>query len=438
MLEGQMIDLVREMPLAETVVALKRGDLPPREHVEAVCDRIDAVEPEIEALVPEPGRRERLLREAAELERRWPEPDERPALYGVLVGVKDIFHADGFVTRAGSALPPEPFAGSEAASVRLVKDAGALILGKTVTTEFASFAPNQTRNPHDPAHTPGGSSSGSAAAVAAGYCPMAFGSQTVGSVIRPAAYCGVVGFKPTYERIAIEGVLPYSPSVDTVGMFTQDVAGIQLAAQVLFREWSPAASTRRPTLSVPEGAYLRQASDEALEAFDRQITLLEAAGYVVKRVTVLEDIDEIDKRHRWMTNAEAAEFHKDWFDEHAATYRQRTRDVLEMGRSVTPEQLEQGRASRLSTRRTLEAAMDEHGIDLWVCPSATGPAPEGIDATGSPAMNLVWTHVGLPALSVPAGYATSGLPLGLQIVGRYNADEQLLVWAEGMARTAVL
>jgi Asp-tRNA(Asn)/Glu-tRNA(Gln) amidotransferase A subunit family amidase len=425
--------LVRATPLTEFVSATRSGELSLAEHIAETCDRIDAIEPEIAALIPEAGRRERLLREAAELERRFPAPGARPALFGVLVGVKDIFHVDGFVTRAGTKSPPELFAGPEATCVRMVKAAGALVLGKAVTTEFAGFAQNGTRNPHNPAHTPGGSSSGSAAAVAAGYCPMAFGSQTVGSVIRPAAFCGVVGFKPSYGRIPIEGVVPYSPSVDTVGMFTQDVAGMQIVASVLCRDWQPRRFDDRPVLGVPDGAYLRQASPEGLEAFERQAAILEETGYVVRRVAALDDIAEIEQRHRWMTNAEAAEYHAGWYEEYVDLYREKTREVLELGRRVTPEQLEQGRVSRNATRQSLEALMDDHGIDLWICPAAPGPAPEGIESTGDPAMNLVWTHVGLPAISIPAGYAANGLPLGLQVVGRFNADEQLLGWADGIA-----
>ena len=167
------------------------------------------------------GRFDRLRREASDLLRRYPDPMARPPLFGALVGVKDIFHVDGFVTRAGSELPPELFAGPEASCVTALRAAGALILGKTVTTQFAYFAPGPTRHPLSTTlgetRTPGGSSSGSAAAVAAGFAPLALGTQTIGSIIRPAAFCGVVGFKPSFGRVATDGVIPLSPSADTVG-----------------------------------------------------------------------------------------------------------------------------------------------------------------------------------------------------------------------------
>ncbi|MEE9278250.1 MAG: amidase family protein, partial [Dehalococcoidia bacterium] len=212
--------LTAALALATTVAALRSGSLSLPELIEEVCARMGAVEPQVRAVLPERGRRERLLREAEALARRYPDPGGRPVLFGALVGVKDIFAVEGFEMRAGSALPPELFAGDEAESVRRLRAAGALVLGKTVNTEFAFSDPGATANPHNPAHTPGGSSSGSAAAVAAGIAALALGSQTVGSVIRPASFCGVVGVKPSYGRIPYDGVLYFSESMDHVGFFT--------------------------------------------------------------------------------------------------------------------------------------------------------------------------------------------------------------------------
>ncbi len=416
-------------PLAPAVADLRSGTLPLAQYINDKCARLESVDREVHALLPESNRRRRLLREAEELEQKWPDPASRPPLYGVLVGVKDIYHVEGFVTRAGSDVPPELFAGSEAAVIGLLREAGALILGKTVTTEFAGFEQNGTRNPHNLDHTPGGSSSGSAAAVAAGFCQLALGSQTVGSVIRPAAFCGVVGFKPTYDRIPTAGIVYYSQSVDHVGLFTQDVAGMAVAAAVLCRDWRPAMNDRNPVLGVPEGAYLAQASAEGLAAFEGQIGELQRAGYTVKRVAALDDIAAIAERHTWMTTAEMAAMHRDWFPEHEAQYRPVTAETFRNGQQVTPEQLATGRASRMQVREQVQALMDVQGIDLWVCPPALGPAPEGIASTGNPAMNLPWTHTGMPAITLPAGHAENGLPLGFQCVAHADADEQLLAWA---------
>ena len=260
--------LLHPAPLVSTAAALRTGQTDLVGYINRLCDHIDAVEPQVQALVPEPDRRARLLSEAQALLERYPDTNQRPPLFGIPFGVKDIYQADGFETRAGSQVPPAALVGPEADSVTLLRVNGALVLGKTVTTEFAFFEPGPTRNPHNLAHTPGGSSSGSAAAVAAGITPLTLGTQTIGSVIRPAAYCGVVGFKPTYNRISPEGLLFFSRSVDHVGLFTQDVIGMQLAASVLSKDWQSYSAGGKPVLGIPEGPYLAQASAEALKAFE--------------------------------------------------------------------------------------------------------------------------------------------------------------------------
>lgn len=429
---------IHAAPLARTAAELRSGKQDLVAFVEEMCDRVERVDPVVQALLPEPGRRERLRREAQALRRRFPDPAHRPPLYGALVAVKDIFHVDGFVTRAGSLVPPELLAGAEAASVTLLRQAGALILGKSVTTEFAYFEPGPTRNPHNPAHTPGGSSSGSAAAVAAGLCQLALGTQTIGSVIRPAAFCGVVGFKPSLDRIPTQGLVYFSRTIDHVGLFTQDVAGTALAAGVLCRDWQPVALHALPVLGVPEGAYLQRAEAGALERFWQQVTRLEAAGVVVKRVPALDDIDDLRTRHLNLIFAEFAQEHAELYAQHAARYRPRTVEIIKKGQRVSEEERRQGRESTTQLRRRLEALMAEAGIDLWTCPAAPGPAPEGIHATGDPIMNLPWTHAGMPELTLPAGRAANGLPLGLQLVARFGADEKLLGWAEMLDELAVL
>jgi Asp-tRNA(Asn)/Glu-tRNA(Gln) amidotransferase A subunit family amidase len=423
--------MLAHAPLAPAADDLRSGRIPLPEYIDQLCDRIDAYEPEIQSLLPEPGRRERLHREAEELLAKYPKPTGRPPLFGVPVGVKDIFRVDGFPTKAGSQLPAELFDGPEASSVSAIKALGALILGKTVTTEFAYFAPGPTRNPHNPSHTPGGSSSGSAAAVAAGFCPFSLGTQTVGSTIRPAAFCGIVGFKPSYGRIPIDGVIPFSQSVDHVGLFTQDAAGMALAASLLFRDWRPDAgkNSHFPVLGVPEGPFLDQATPEGLAAFNAQLASLERAGYRVVRVEAMADIEEIANRHRRMISAEMAQVHNSWFAHFASLYRPETFELIREGQLVSLEELEVAKAGREKLRTELTEVMHWYGLDLWVSPSALGPAPEGITATGSRAMNLPWTHAGLPTITLPAGFAPNGLPLGLQAVARFMADEQLLLWA---------
>ncbi|MCX6050006.1 MAG: amidase [Chloroflexi bacterium] len=419
--------------LATTVDALRNGQHSLSLYLDQIGRRIAQVEPHIQALLPEPDRLARLRADANDLRTRHLNPTTRPSLYGTLVGVKDIFHVDGFVTRAGSQIPPELFAGPEAICVQQLRAAGALILGKTVSTEFAYFEPGPTHNPHNLAHTPGGSSSGSAAAVAAGLCTLALGTQTIGSVIRPAAFCGIVGFKPSYDRIATQGIVYFSRTVDHVGLFTQDVAGMALAASVLCRDWqAPSRSEQLPVLAVPEGPYLEQTEPEALLEFKRQLYVLAEAGYTVKRVAALLDIGQLNQLHRRLCFAEFAQEHAEIYEKFAALYRPRTREAIEIGKTIGADELASARVHCGQLRAELQAQMDEIGCDLWICPAATGPAPTGIHTTGDPNMNLPWTHAGLPAVTVPAGRAANHLPLGLQMIARFGDDERLLGWAQGI------
>jgi Asp-tRNA(Asn)/Glu-tRNA(Gln) amidotransferase A subunit family amidase len=392
-------------------------------------------EPVLQAFVPEEGRMERLTTEMTDLFDLYPDPDERPPLFGVLVGVKDIFHVDRFPTSAGSRLPPEELAGAESAAVAALKAAGALVAGKTHTTEFAYFAPGPTRNPHNPDHTPGGSSSGSAAAVAAGACPLALGTQTIGSIIRPAAYCGVVGYKPSYDRISRGGVIPLAPSVDHVGFFAANVDWAVRAAGVLCRAWSPVAvQGRKPVLGVPEGPYLQRVSPEGLACFREACERLAQSGYQVRSVAAFEDFDAICERHNLIVAAEAARVHKKWYAQYGPRYHPRTAELIERGQGVPEVALARDLLGRSVLRDRLETRMARHGIDLWVSPAATGPAPRGLGSTGDPVMNLPWTYAGLPALNLPAGKTPAGLPIGLQIAARWYQDEALLVWGSEMER----
>lgn len=426
--------LTNPAPLDATVEALRKGETDLIAYVDEMCDRLEKLDPEVEAILPEGDRRKRLHEEAMELQQRFAKPNGRPPLYGALVAVKDIIHVSGFVTKAGSEVPPELLAGPEATCVSWLREAGALILGKSVTTEFAYFQPGPTRNPHNLEHTPGGSSSGSAAGVAAGFCQLALGSQTIGSVIRPAAYCGVVGFKPTLNRIPTKGLVHFSRFVDQMGVFTQDVEGMALAATVLCQAWRQVpAPEALPALGVPEGPYLEQAEPEGLKAFEDHLSTLEGMGCNIKRVPTLSQIAELNDLHQRMISAEFAQEHDDIYARHAALYSPRTAEMFEMGKKVRNDELITAVANCTQLRAELEKQMAQSGIDLWVCPPAPGPAPAGIQATGDPIMNLPWTHAGMPVITLPAGRAENGLPLGLQCVAPFGADEYLIAWCKVLA-----
>ncbi|WP_030271103.1 amidase [Streptomyces sp. NRRL B-24484] len=430
-------------PLVPAAARLRAGEPPLAEHVERLCTRIDRIDPALRAFVPELGRHDRLAAAAKELEARYPDPAGRPPLYGVAVGVKDVVHVDGLPTHAGSALPPGVLAGPQGPLVGRLRAAGALIAGKTVTAEFAVLAPGPTRNPHDPGRTPGGSSSGSAAAVAAGLVPLAIGTQTVGSMIRPAAYCGVVGFRPTYGRIPLDGVIPHAPTLDALGCYAVDLEGVRLAAALICDTWADedtrvdgdtraaavgrpdAASERGPVLGVPVGGYLDEVHPEALAVFERTV---QGLGLTVRRVDVLGDFDTVKHHLRTIIRYELAQVHHDLFTRFGSLYRPETVAAIRHGREVDRADHRAALAARADFRRRVAEVTAEQGVDVWVTPAATGPAPVGLDSTGSAVMSLPWSYAGLPAVSLPAG-ALDGLPLGLQCVGAEGGDERLLAAA---------
>jgi Asp-tRNA(Asn)/Glu-tRNA(Gln) amidotransferase A subunit family amidase len=388
-------------------------------------------EPSVLAFVLEQNRFERLQREARALVSHFPDPEKRPSLFGMLVGVKDNFHVDGFITQAGTRLPLAEIQGSEAESVTKLKNAGALILGKTVTTEFAYFSPGPTRNPYNPEHTPGGSSSGSAAAVGAGLCPLALGTQTIGSVIRPAAYCGTAAFKPTYDRISRLGIIPLSPSLDHVGIFAQDISTARRVASSLCQGWDEAIPLdRKPILGIPEGPYLASASDSALAHFNAVCEELTEAGYRLRGIPVMDDFQEVGARHQVIIAADAARVHQKWFKKYEHLYSSKLAELIRRGQSITDPQLEQALHARAIFRAEMAQVMNEHAIDLWISPPSIGPAPKGLDNTGEPAMNLPWTQIGFPAVNIPVEKGPDGLPIGLQVIGKWDMDEELLAWAE--------
>ncbi|MBD0692670.1 amidase [Streptomyces sp. CBMA123] len=436
--------LVRPRSLTVEATALRSGASALPEYVDRFCALVERVDPLLRAFVAESGRHARLRERARELAARYPVPAGRPPLYGVAVGVKDIVHVDGLPTHGGSALPPGVLAGPQAVVVDRLLAAGALVAGKTVTAEFAASAPGPTRNPHRPGHTPGGSSSGSAAAVAAGLVPLAIGTQTVGSVIRPAAYCGVVGFRPTYGRIPIAGVIPNAPSFDTLGVFTADLAGAALAASLLCDDWrtggaEPAetAGPAGPVVGVPDGPYLERAEPAARRVFEEWLERLARAGVTVRRVPLFPDFAEVTRQLQTVNRFELARGHADWFARFGGLYRPETVASIRVGQGVAAEDRVAALQFRERLRERVAGAAAEAGVDLWLAPSAPGGAPEGLHSTGDAVMSLPWSFLGLPALSLPAGRTPDGLPLGLQVVGAVGGDERLLAQAALLERVLV-
>ena len=402
------------------------GDMAAEQLIQEACDLVDRVEPRLCALVAEPKRRRRLL---AEAER------QDPSLRPFLVGVKDIVNVAGLPTRAGSTLPARLFAGPEATVVIRLRAAGAIVLGKTATTEFAFSEPPPTTNPHDERHTPGGSSSGSAAAVAAGYVPLAIGTQTVDSIVSPAAYCGVVGFKPSYGRVPVDGVVPFSPAMDHVGFLARDVETIAFAAEIVCAGWRETTQPELPAIGLPAPSHLDPVDPAAHAAFDHAIAALSAAGCRVLHTASLADAAVIARRHRRLVAAQFATVHREWFSDYGDRYRPKSAALFAEGAALGPNVVEEGVKGSTRLRADLERTMDDLGIDVWMSPAATGPAPRGLDYIGDPIMAVPWTHAHLPVACLPAGTTTSGLPLGIQLAGRLGADEELLGFARAVARS---
>ncbi|HJS19511.1 MAG TPA: amidase [Anaerolineales bacterium] len=415
--------------------SLRSNELTFPEYLSQVEARFNEREPSILSFVPEENRFTRLQEEADSLVLRFPDLINRPLLFGVLAGVKDIFHVEGFSTQAGSRLPAEILQGEEAESVARLKGAGAPIFGKTVTTEFAYFSPGPTRNPHNFEHTPGGSSSGSAAAVAAGFCHLAIGTQTIGSIIRPASFCGVVGLKPTYDRISRQGVIPLSPSLDHVGCFTPDVETVIHAARILYMDWDePLQPLKKPRLGIPNGSYLQNVSAESLSHFERVTKLLENTGYEMQHIQMMADFEEIRSRHDVILAAEAAQVHARWFEQYENLYSTKFTELIQRGRKIPDDQYQKALAARLDFRAEMRRTFLDQNIDLFVSPSTKGAAPKGLESTGDPVMNLPWTQAGLPTINLPAGKNHEALPLGLQVIGNWHKDESMLFWAKDMEK----
>lgn len=380
---------------------------------------IEARDVVVRAFVLEPDRRSRV--EAA--------VSAAPIgpLHRVLVGVKDVIRVDGLDTRAGSALPPEALAGKQASIIDRVQAAGGVVAGKTVTAEFAISEPGPTRNPRHLDHTPGGSSSGSAAAVAAGMVPLALGTQTVGSVIRPAAFCGVVGFRPTWGVIPLNGVITNARSLDTVGFFTTDARSAAIAAAVLC-EWTPAAApTRLPVLGRPDGAYLDAVDPDARRLFELQLLRLQNAGYEVRHETLAPDLTAMQTNLRTFQRFELAQAHSQWFTTYGGLYRPATAAAVRQGQHVTAAEYRASAKWRDEFISATDARMRAAGIDIWVSPAAPGSPPRGLRSTGSAVMSAPFSFAGMPAIALPTD--DGDLPHGVQFAAARHNDRYLLACA---------
>ena len=406
---------------------IRTGELSPVELTRACLARIDAGDARIRAWTH--VARERVLADAAEREREARAGSIRGPLHGVPVGIKDIFHVAGMTTTCGAAPAFHVAATEDAAAVARLRAAGAIILGKAHTTEFAYFEPGPTRNPWNVAHTPGGSSSGSAAAVAARMAPLALGTQTVGSVLRPAAYCGVVGFKGTHGLISTEGVVPLAWSLDHVGVFARAVADVALTTGVLAGRPLAGPTPRPPRLALAS-ELIDRATPETAAAVRATVERLTRAGATIEEVKLPGSFAGVHAAGRGVLEVEASAYHEELYRAHADAYRPRTRELIEGGLARPAVAYARAQRARLAFREEAMPLLAAH--DALLSPTAPGTAPEGL-ATGDPWFCAPWSFAGVPACSLPSGMSAAGLPHAVQLVAAAERDAELLAvaaWCE--------
>jgi len=347
-------------------------------------------------------------------------------LAGLPIGVKDIYDTADFPTEYGSPIYAGHRPKADAAMVVLLQRAGGIVLGKTVSTEFAGLQPAGTRNPRDPAHTPGGSSSGSAAAVAAGMVPIALGSQTGGSVIRPAAYCGVAGYKPSYRMLPTVGMKCFAWSLDTVGLFAAGVADVAFAAAAIsgrdlrIDRATPAA----PRIALVRTELWGEASADMQAAVERVARRAETAGATVKETALPALFEEATRAHATVQDHEAFRALGHEFEHHRERLGPILREQLVNAAAITPDAYDAARRLVRRARQTFAELMVD--ADVILTPSAPGAAPRGLASTGKPTFNRLWTLLGAPCINVPGVADSAGLPLGVQIVGRFARDRVAL------------
>lgn len=431
------------LSLADAAAGIREGRITSTELVEACLARVEEVDAKVEAWAFLDPAHALAQAKAADNHRRQGRPTG--PLHGVPIGVKDIFDTADYPTEFGSPLWSGRTPRRDAAAVARLRAAGAVVMGKTVTTEYAYYNPGKTRNPHDPARTPGGSSSGSAAAVAAGMVPGAIGSQTNGSVIRPAAFCGVVGFKPTHGLIPRTGALLLSRALDHVGVFARSIADAALLAETLvgFDEEDP--DTRpvshphfaeiagsAPPLP-PRFAFVRTPAWKFAEPVTEQAfaELVETLGDNAGEVDLSMSFERAIELHGLVMAVDMAHnFHRD-YEQGRDKLSPVLRALIEKGHQVPAVEYTRALAASANLNAVAESVFDEY--DAILTPAAPGPAPRGM-ATGNPAFCSTWTYLGTPAITLPLMQDEGGMPIGVQLVGRRGNDARLLRTAQWLTQ----
>ncbi len=432
-----------DLTIAQAASEIRRGRLSPVELTDSLLDRSRNLDQQLNVWV---NLDEDAARDAAaESARQLADGEDIGPLHGVPFGVKDIYYTQGVETTGCSKVYAGFVPDYDSTAVALLKQAGGIMLGKTVTTEFAMFEPPPTKNPWNFDRTPGGSSSGSAAGTASRMFPMALGSQTAGSVLRPAAYTGVVGIKPTLGLVSRYGVMPVAWSLDTMGWFTRTVEDAAIVLGVLAQHdpnddislSTPATDytaslkgVRPPKIGYMHQYFVEEAEPEVQDHVDHVVAKLMQEGAFVEEVRVPIDLHAGREAHGIVQNTEAADAHEADFAAHADDYMPTTRGVIENGMATPATKYIQAQALRRDLRRELLKAVEPY--DAILTPSILAPAPD-TSTTGNPHCQWLWTTVGFPAISIPSGLSEDGLPLGIQLASAPLDEATLLsaaAWCE--------
>jgi aspartyl-tRNA(Asn)/glutamyl-tRNA(Gln) amidotransferase subunit A len=410
-----------EWGVAEAAEHIRTRRISSRDYFAALMRQIEAYEPLLRAWTIVDS--ERAFAEAVACDEETAKNFSRGPLHGVPIAIKDNLDVAGLATRGGSDLVKDEPALDDAVAVARLRRAGAIVLGKTAMTPFAAMDPAATRNPWNGHHTPGGSSSGSAAAVAARMCPAALGSQTAGSVLRPASYCGVVGLKPTYDAIDRQGLMACAWSMDHIGVITRDMGDAELLFDVLAETTQSPEGSKAPIIIgiADRGFDVADAEDE--KVFDEAVSVLANAGARIARVQLPAGFEALAAAGIVTMYGELAAFHSDLFSRRSYDYPPRLRVLIETGLSIAAA--DYVNAQRVRHGAALEMSNLLNGLTVLLTPTTAAAAPLRKSSTGDWRFNLPFSASGHPAITLPCGFSKSGLPLGIQAVSAHRQEHRL-------------